>query len=177
MSVARMAGEAGKIIGQFLADYRVIPKDEDSSYEFIKFLKKAKSKIDLVTGELDPSFYERPEVVDIVRKFLQNSGKVRVVYHGDKSEYSRARERFESKNGAWLKFKKDFPDRISIYWTPLRPSAHYAISDDRHLFFEGLHEPYKDRECGFFYNEPELGQEWTANFESYISHSKVRELE
>ena len=143
----------------------------NSTTEAVSFLNRTKESIKIVTGELNPAFFEAPEILLEINDVLSRKCKIDVVFNKRDTEDEALKAIYEENPGL-VELIKKYPDKINLIWVSLRPCQHYVISDNKHLYIEGKHEPYEDHESTFIYSSPQSAARWTNLFNALIDKKK-----
>jgi len=163
------------ILGMNIGNCKYINKTEESLAELLQFMKHTKNSLKVVTGELDPKLYERAEVINTLECLLSKGKEVRIVFSKQNKRIA-PEKMLRRENPFLMDLKDDYKRKLKLYYVPKRTNAHYAVVDDRHVFFEEPHEPYAKRDAFFEYNSPEFAKQLEKRFDKLTSLKTVVKL-
>jgi len=164
--------------------------EEDYTQEFKNYLDNTTKEIKIVTGELNPSFYEKGDIIKGFEHVLYRDAIVRIAFsrkvsardpsasnrNNEEKELSAISDLLFSFNRQLSDLKKAYPHLLHIYWAKERSEIHYATSDDRHIFLEEPHAPFALRGALFKYDTEILAKEWGQHFDKLIKGYQEIEL-
>lgn len=157
--------------GVSLGGCRYFPRGEkEKAYnELVLFMGRSKKELNLVTGELNPEFYERDWPICTWENLLDKGVQISAVLSdnairelGKESGFMERHERIQA-------LKEEYPDNLHIYLAPERPLAHYGIVDGKHVFFEDVHEPHDERNVYFQYKSEKFASQLGQMFYRLVS--------
>ena len=171
-------------MGLALGDVKITPSDNESWIrpgdkerniaEFIYFVNRATKDIKLVCGELDPSFYDDPQIVDAFYNFLKSDKdrKIEFIFSKESDNLKSACQDLliENKNlFKALNKLEDWTKQVFFFWSHMRPKQHYAIvDDDASAIEEPDHKGRFDRFIKYFYDDSEINSFLKEYFTAYV---------
>lgn len=147
--------------------------EKGESFEmFPGFLNHAQKEIKIVCGELHSQLYESEKVIELFTRLLKSpNSKIEIAFFKDDlGDIKSVKEKLEKENPKLVALEKEYKERLKLYWVKTRPIQHYAVIDDRDLFFEEPHMSGVKRRALFRYDDPILGNEWQKRFDRYIKN-------
>lgn len=173
-------GHLLKIRGESLY-YKHLNKDEQSWPYLVRLIKRTQKIIRVKCGEVDPKFWEKPEIIDELREFLQRDGAVEFVFSKFNEDGSpvtsleRAKQLLEGENKNLVALAKQFPKRVRLYWLKERAKQHYQIGDNQDLIMEEFnHAVNGKRSADILFNYNSYSETWIKRFDDAIKADGVK---
>lgn len=151
---------------------------EGTRDKYIEYIGSAYRSVKIVAGEANGKLFNRSSMATTLRSFLSGSehSTVDLVFHKHK-DINVARGAFQVSNPELAKLKCEFPNRFSIYWSPIRPRQHYVVLDNGEKVI--LEEPCHEGLAPFWAAvvlDSSRGKEWADRFNDYVKYCKRLEL-
>lgn len=116
-------------------------EQKESQKAYSEMLGRIRRWAKIRCGEMDPSFYEREEVIEAIKKALECHGaKIDVIFGKQAKDSDEAKETFKAENPNWWKLHQNYPAQLLLCWSAKRPETHYTIVDGREAFVEERHK-------------------------------------
>jgi len=155
---------------------RMLPKldPERTRASYVELVASARISVKIVAGEANHQLFDREDFGFAIRRILSDNPKsmVEFIFHKD-NEFVVAKSAFQENNKQLYALKQEFPDRLHIFWSPKRPSQHYAVVDNGVLVI--LEQPSHPRNRPFWatvtYNMTRA-KEWSERFDGYVTHCR-----
>ena len=127
--------------------------------------------VKIVAGEANHKLFNRPDFIASLRYGLTKhpESNLKFVFH-KADQLADAKFLFKQDNMELVTLKREFDDRVHIYWSPVRPLQHYAVIDDEKVILE---EPGHKPSVPFWaYVSTEVARakDWEALFDEYVSY-------
>ena len=153
-----------------------IGKNESSLSCIESLVNQASPTLYMVTGELDPSLYERTSLPGQIESALQRGVKIKIVFHKNVGTVEQAKEAFKKTNPKMAELATRYSNKILFYWREKRPNGHYLVSDSDGIFLEEEHEAYGQRGAIAKSHTFNLGKKLYERFENFIKTSDCHQL-
>lgn len=153
-----------------------IGKGEDSSKDLLELIRRARKEVKILTGELDPFFYEKEELIEEFKKLKI----LKIIFSKGASSKEEAIKKLKEENPQLVKlFLEDEKEKISVYWKRERADIHFAVVDSDGIFLEEAHDSYSPRKVLVKYHTKLLGKEWNKQFDKIVKDEceKIDKLE
>lgn len=139
---------------------------------YIAEVRHYKKSVKIVTGEANSQLFERLGLAQAVKDgFLRGgSNTFQFVFHKD-DDMKVAQAAFQVENKELVSLKSEFPERVHIYWSPIRPRQHYAVIDDGKKAI--LEEPNHVGGAPFWATivfDESRAKDWANRFNEYVEH-------
>ncbi|HEY54861.1 MAG TPA: hypothetical protein G4N91_01080 [Dehalococcoidia bacterium] len=147
---------------------------DETRDSYISHVADFKKSVKIVTGEANGKLFDRRDLAQALREGL-SSGNGRVfefVFHKSNDEET-AQAEFQAENKELVDLKREFPDRVHIYWSPIRPGQHYAVIDNGKEAI--LEEPNHIGNKSFWATivfDKNRARGWAERFDEYIKYCK-----
>jgi len=166
------------ISGTYLGGCRYFPPGEkEAAYnELVLLMGRAEKELKLVTGELNPEFYERGWLINIWEELLDKGVRISAVFSDQAIRELGKGPDFRESHGQISALKEVHPSNIRLYCAPERPMAHYAVADGKHVFFEDEHGPHEGRNAFFEYDSMDFASQLSGMFDQLVSALSEREI-
>lgn len=147
--------------------------------EYIARIRGFQKSIKIVTGEANNQLFEREDLLQALRGGLSSGydKTLQFVFHKN-DDMKTAREEFQVQNKELVNLKLEFPDRVHIYWSPIRPRQHYAVIDNGKKAI--LEEPNHARGQTFWATivlDESRAKSWENRFDNYIEYCRELKFE
>ena len=167
---------------------RVAPKEarlgwpktdaEATRANYVAQINGYRRSLKIVAGEANGKLFDRNDLAEVLRSGLMRSqfSTLQLVFHKHDA-ISEAKKAFEVDNAALLQLKLDFPKRVHLYWSPIRPRQHYAVIDDgdKAILEEPNHEPGQPFWATVVMNKNRAAG-WSDRFDKYVQCCKELEF-
>lgn len=148
--------------------------NEDRVPALVYCIDNTEYEISCVFGEADPSLWENELIIQAMRRFLARGSDNHLIVAFARSDECKTPDQaiasLKVKNPKLIKAARDYTDKVQIYWTPIRPSGHYAIFDNS-VMFESEHPANGKPEVTFIINRPEIARKWRGHFYEFIKYA------
>lgn len=145
-------------------------RNEDSTPGLVELINKSRANIKILAGECDPKFFEQRAIIAAALEFIQRGGKIQIAFHRPDRNGKQATEVIQQHNPNWFKLCQDHPTQVEMRWIPSRPSRHYVLVDDAHLYLEEPNHPeYGERSVLIKRNAPKLAADWEKHFDEVFA--------
>ena len=177
-------------MGLVFGDVKIIPPKDESWVtaddqegniaELIYFISRAKKEIKVVCGEMDPSLYDHPDVVNELYNFLKEDKNRKIEFVFSKTSISlkeACRSLYYGHENLFRKLDEleDWSRQVIFYWTHIRPNQHYTIiDDDASAIEEPFHKKNHRRFIKYFYNNIEINSFLKKYFTEYTDIIKSK---
>ena len=138
---------------------------------YVQEIKNFSRAVKIVAGEANHKLFNRPDFIASLRDGLAKNpeSNLKFVFHkADQQEY--AKLLFEQDNSELVTLKREFDDRVHIYWSPVRPLQHYAVIDDEKVILEEPGHRPSTPFWAYVSTEAERAKDWEALFDEYVSY-------
>ncbi len=145
-------------------------KSRDSG--LAEILNRSTSRVRVLAGELDPAYFERDEVIDSIRHFLDKNEKseLQIMFHKTNGSIANVLTAIRKENPKLVSLINSYDSRIQCYWLPKRPTHHYVVGDAQNLLLEEPNHPeYSPRSALGRYNDAKLAPDWIKRYENTLS--------
>lgn len=145
--------------------------------KYIEEIDGYEKSVRIVVGEGGRRLYDKTEFGVAVKEGLTNhpESTFTFVFHKD-DDIERAKERFQREHRVIMSLKREFHNRVHIYWSPIRPEQHYAVIDMRKVIVEEPHHISGDR-WAYAVSEPTKAKSWQERFDKYIEYCEELSFE
>ncbi len=142
-----------------------------SRWAYIETVRNFGWGVKMVAGEANGKLFNREELVSVLTEGLREhpQATVELVFHKD-DDKARACIMFEEENSLMIRLKREFSDRVHIFWAPKRPRQHYAVVDDERVIFEQPNHPPNKPWWGNIVMNTSIAQEWERRFDEYVRY-------
>lgn len=150
---------------------------DETRDSYISHIVDFKKSVKIITGEANSKLFDRRDLTQALRGSLSlgNGRTFQLVFHKS-DDIKTARNEFQAQNEELVDLKLEFPDRVHIYWSPIRPQQHYAVIDNGKEAI--LEEPNHIGNKSFWATvvfDKSRAKGWSKRFDDYIKY--CRELE
>lgn len=159
---------------KYLREYWYQKDEEENCKDRFAEFCEAEKNLSIVCGEMDPQLYEDKGFIDTITKILDKGIEVKIATHLMMEDFDGAKKEFYKKNPK-LNTLNNEKSNLHIYWLSKKPELHFAVVDEKNLFFEDPHPPGEKRRAVFKYDNEEWGKEWKKNFEELLNVSKAKD--
>lgn len=157
----------------------VLKPNEDRLPLLVYCIDHAVYEILCVCGEADPNLWEDELLIQAIRRFLSRGSDSHLIFTFSRSEACDTPEQavvsLKESNPKLVGVVGEFSNKVQIYWTPIRPEAHYAIFDSS-IMFESRHTAYGSPEVTFIFNRPHTAAKWRGHFFEFIKHAHLLQV-
>lgn len=139
---------------------------------YVAEIRAYRKSVKIVTGEANSKLFNRSDLSQAVEDgFLrEDDNTLQLVFHKD-NDIKVAQVIFERENHEIVNLKHKFPERVHIYWSPIRPRQHYAVIDNgkKAILEEPNHVGGEPFWASIVFDESRA-QGWANRFNEYIKH-------
>jgi len=152
-------------------DRRLFKSNTDATRrQYVELVSKANKSVKIVAGEANRQLFDREDFAIGLDTFLQNNpdSELQFIFHKD-DDINIAKELFEEQNKSIVALKKQFSDRIHIFWIDKRPHQHYAVIDNGELAIleEPDHKPNEPFDA-LITQDKQWARKWSKRFDNYL---------
>lgn len=146
---------------------------------YVAQIKGYQKSLRIVTGEANSQLFDRQDLSQALKEsFLNGNNKtLQFVFHKN-NNMKIAQAEFQVQNKELVSLKLEFPERVHIYWSPIRPRQHYAVIDDGKKAI--LEEPNHAGGTPFWATivlDESRVKSWINRFDEYIKYCVELEFE
>ena len=139
---------------------------------YIAQIRGFEQSIKIVSGEANSQLFDQFGLVQAIRESFRchNWKTFHLIFHKS-DDMLTAEEQFKVQNRNLLVLKLEFPDRVHIYWSPIRPRQHYLVVDDgvKAVLEEPNHERGKPFWATIVLNR-ERATSWAQRFDGFAKY-------
>jgi len=146
-------------------------KPEETREAYVAVAGAFSSELKIVTGEANGKLFDRPDFASAIQRVFQNKPEAvfKLVFHKSDTE-AEARVNFQRENPHFFALKEQYPERVHIYWTPLRPRQHYAVVDSQVVILEQPDHVSLKPFWATIIHDSEISSLWEERFDTYCTH-------
>lgn len=146
---------------------------------YISHIMSYQKSIKIITGEANSQLFNRPDLARALRESLSNGNNktLQLVFHKN-DDIKTAQEEFQVENEELVNLRREFPNCVHIYWSPIRPRQHYAVIDDgkKVILEEPNHKGFEPFWATIVLDEGRA-KNWAERFDDYIKYCRELEFE
>ncbi len=138
---------------------------------YIETIRDFNKGVKMVAGEANGKIFDQEEFFSVLREGLRENpeAQVSLVFHKE-GDIDKARLAFEQDNPHLTNLKRQFPDKVHLWWAPKRPSQHYAVVDDNRVLFEQPNHRRGKPWWGNIVMDSSIAKEWERRFDKYVGY-------
>ena len=144
----------------------------------LDLILEARTSVLILTGELDPAFYEREMFLYVLRTKLNEGISFEAVFHKGANTKEQAKKELLIQNPSLITTLQDQRgfSSFDFYWAPRRPRIHYTIIDDNSIFLEYPHLPKEQRHVLIAHN-PYLAKHYRDEYNKFKENEGLVKIE
>jgi hypothetical protein len=145
---------------------------DETRDSYVSHIADFEESVKIVTGEANGKLFDRSDLAQALRKRLSsgNGRTFQIVFHKS-DDIKTARDEFQAQNKELVDLKRDLPDHVHIYWSPIRPGQHYAVIDNGReaILEEPNHTGYKSWWATIVFDK-DRARGWSKRFDKFIKY-------